>query len=209
MIFFRLPYLYSLRKSQWLSIQELERRQWKQFHSVLHHAYEKVPYYQALFKKAGIRPDDIRTRRDLSLIPITTKETLQAAPLTDLLASGVSLERCIERRTSGTNGRPLKIILSPAEKEIQDLVQARSLLEHGMRLTDRRAVFVAPWQIPQRRYWFQRLGIWRKAVNAPVSGLRRFPPPVIVPIQIMPSLSRIRLMTRLSLMLFAAAGSWR
>jgi len=172
MTFLRLPYLYSLRKSQWLSIQELERRQWKQFHSVVHHAYEKVPYYQALFKKAGILPDDIRTRRDLSLIPITTKETLQSVPRSDLLARQVQFEQCIERRTSGTSGNPLCIVLSQKEKETQDVIQARAMLEHGMKLTDRRVVFVAPWQIPQRPYWFQRLGIWRKAYFSVFDDIR-------------------------------------
>jgi len=176
MTLFSLPYLYSLRKSQWLSTQELERRQWKKFHALLSHAYKNVPYYRILFKDHGICPDDIRTRADVSLIPITTKAMLQSVPFEDLLARDVRLEQCIERRTSGTSGRPLRIVLSQKEKDTQDFIQARAMLEHGMRLSDRRAVFVAPWQIPQHLYWFQRLGIWRKAYFSVFADIRtQFP----------------------------------
>lgn len=42
------------------------------------------------------------------------------------------------------------------------MVQARAMLANGLKIADRRAVFVAPWQIPQRPHWFQRLGFWRK-----------------------------------------------
>ena len=75
-----LAYLYRLRKTQWWSPRELERLQWQNLRRVLHHAYERVAYYRRLFDSAGITPADIRSRADLSLIPITTKETLQQAP---------------------------------------------------------------------------------------------------------------------------------
>ena len=158
-----IPYLYRLRKSQWLSPTELERLQWQKLHRVVHHAYERVPYYRRLFDSEGIKPDDIRSLTDLSLIPITTKEALQQAPQEDLFAKRMKPAHCIERRTSGTTGRPVTVFLTNREKEAQDMVQARAMLENGLKLTDKRAVFVAPWQIPQRKYWFQRFGIWRKA----------------------------------------------
>jgi phenylacetate-CoA ligase len=159
---YSLPYLYKLRKTQWLNLAQLEVLQWQSLRHVLHHAYEYVPYYRRLFDSSGIKPADIRSLADLSLIPVTTKETLQQTPREELCAAGVRFSRLIERRTSGTTGRPLTIFLSRKEKEAQDMVQARAMLENGLRLTDRRAVFVSPWQIPQKQYWFQQLGIWRK-----------------------------------------------
>ena len=159
--------LNKLRKTQWLSPAELEELQWQKLRRVLHHAYERVPYYRRLFDSAGIKPADIRSRADLSLVPITTKKALQQTPSEELLARGVKLSRCIERRTSGTTGSPLSVFLSHREKEAQDMVQARAMLENGLRLTDRRAVFVASWQIPRAKSWFQRLGFWRK-IHFPV-----------------------------------------
>ncbi len=171
-----LHYLSHLRKTQWLRPDDLERLQWEKLHRVLRHAYENVPYYRRLFDHARLRPTDIRSDKDLEQIPITTKEALQEAPFEDLLARGVTLAQCIERKTSGTTGRPLRILLTRREKETQDLVQARAMLENGMKLTDTRAVFVAPWQVPRQPYWFQRLGIWRKIYFSVFDDIReQFP----------------------------------
>lgn len=167
-----LPYLYRLRRTQWWRPDDLERLQWRRLRRVLSHAYARVPYYRRLFDAAGITPADIRSRADLSLIPITTKEALQRLPQTELCATGVTSAHCIERRTSGTTGRPLAIFLTHKQKEAQDMVQARALMENGLKLTDRRAVFVAPWQIPRRSYAFQRMGIWRKAYFSVFDDIR-------------------------------------
>ncbi len=164
--------LRGLRKSQWSARPELEQIQWRRFQRVIRHAYATVPYYTRLFDDVGITPDDIHTREDVSLIPITTKEALQALPLEERLMRGVDRAQCIERRTSGSTGRPFTIILSRDEKEGQDIVQARAMLENGMRLTDRRVVFVAPWQIPKRRYWFQQFGVWRKTYLSVFDDIR-------------------------------------
>ena len=171
-----LPYLYRLRQTQWWSPAELERRQWQKLRRLLHHAYERVPYYRQLFGSAGITPADIRSQADLSLIPVTTKEMLQQVPQEELFATGVKPAHCIERRTSGTTGQPLAVFLSPKQKEAQDMVQARALLENGLKLTDRRAVFVAPWQIPRRQYAFQRLRIWRKTYFSVFDDIRQHMP---------------------------------
>ena len=155
--------LYSLRRSQWRSQDQLRRIQWKRLRSLVRHCYERVPYYRQLFDSAGIKPEDVRGLSDLGHIPATSREALQQAAPQDLFADGKRPARSIERRTSGTTGRPLSIVLTPREREAQDFVQARALMENGLRLRDRRAVFVAPWQIPDRDHWFQRLGVWRKA----------------------------------------------
>ncbi len=167
-----LPFLYRLHRTQWWSADALEQLQWRQLRRLLRHAYDRVPYYRRLFDSAGLTPDDVRGLEDLSLIPITTRDALQQAPLPDLLARGVDPARCVERRTRGTTGSPLAVYLSSRQKEAQDMVQARALLANGLKLRDRRAVFVAPWQIPQRPYAFQRLGIWRKVYFSIFEGVR-------------------------------------
>ncbi len=157
-----LPYLFELTRSQWLSREKLERLQWRRLKRLLSHAYDRVPYYRSLFDSVGARPADVTSPSDFELLPVTTKETLREVPQDQLLASGVDPERCIERKTSGTTGTPLRLLLSRRQKEAQDMVQARAMLANGLKLVDRRAVFVAPWQIPRRPHWFQRLGFWRK-----------------------------------------------
>ena len=39
--------------------------------------YENVPYYRRIFDEAKIRPTDIRTKSDLTKLPILDKETVR------------------------------------------------------------------------------------------------------------------------------------
>ena len=157
-----LPFLYKLRRSQWWSAAELEELQWRRLSKLLRHAYAHTSYYRRLFESVGLLPDDVRSIDDLKRLPVTTKDDLQRESVENLIATSHERQVSIERRTSGTTGQPLQFLLTRRQKEAQDMVQARALIENGMLLMDRRAVFVAPWQIPERPLWFQRFGFWRK-----------------------------------------------
>ena len=149
-------------RSQWRDRKRLEQLQRVRLTRLLRHAYRRVPYYRRLFETAGITPDDIQCVADLPRIPITTKEALQAEPTPRVIASGTDPDKCITRQTSGSTGHAFSFLITRRQKEAQDMVQARALLENGLKLTDRRAVFVAPWEVPDNAAWFQRLGFWRK-----------------------------------------------
>jgi len=57
--------------------------------AILKHAYENVPFYHKKFKRAGIKPDDIKSFSDLRKVPFTTKFEIQASPLKDVVARNV------------------------------------------------------------------------------------------------------------------------
>ncbi len=156
------PFLAQLMRSQWRDRERLEQLQQVRLMRLLRHAYRRVPYYRSLFETAGITPDDIQCIADLARIPITTKEALQAEPTPRMIASGTNPDKCIARQTSGSTGHAFRFLITRRQKEAQDMVQARALLENGLKLTDRRAVFVAPWEVPDKAAWFQKLGFWRK-----------------------------------------------
>src|SRR5262245_12226634 len=44
------------------------------------HAAARVPYYRDLFRRLGLRPEDIRTREDLARIPILSRAHLREQP---------------------------------------------------------------------------------------------------------------------------------
>ena len=75
--FYRLVDLHRLRRQQWLKAEELEEIQRRKLVAVIKHAYQNVPYYRKLFASAGIRPEDIKSIKDLPKIPITTKSQIQ------------------------------------------------------------------------------------------------------------------------------------
>ncbi|WCP16212.1 hypothetical protein sphantq_04708 (plasmid) [Sphingobium sp. AntQ-1] len=83
--------------------------------SFVRHSVETVPYYQDLFKKLGLRPEDIKTLDDLKALPVLNKAQVQDEP--ERFRSDVISERAlISVHTSGTTGSGLQF-LSTAEAQ--------------------------------------------------------------------------------------------
>lgn len=89
-------------REQWLSVPELERRQWSRFRRVLEHAYERSAFYRRRFGEAGIRPDDIRGPSDLAKIPILARADLVRAE--GIVAGGFDAGRLHASISSGSTG---------------------------------------------------------------------------------------------------------
>ncbi len=88
---------------------KLEKLQEKKLKAQIKHLYNNSPFYRRKFKKAGLKPRDIRNLGDLRKIPFTTKEELRESqarnpPFGDFLA--VSPGECTRVYTSsGTSGK--------------------------------------------------------------------------------------------------------
>ncbi|MFH1287897.1 MAG: hypothetical protein ABII25_04280 [bacterium] len=95
----------TLMKNQRLPREELKKLQWKKLKAILAYSYNNIPFYRDKFDSAELTPDNIKQPKDMSLIPITTKEDLLNArqPLNPKLSAG-KLEWI---KTSGTTGTPL------------------------------------------------------------------------------------------------------
>jgi phenylacetate-CoA ligase len=66
-----------LQVSQWWSRKELENYQMEQLNKLLIHACNNVLYYQNLFNKQGLKPDDIQSLDDFKKIPFLTKDIVR------------------------------------------------------------------------------------------------------------------------------------
>jgi phenylacetate-CoA ligase len=153
-------HLLKLCRNQWLTKQELDQLQQRKLQKIMKHAYERVEYYHQLFNSVGIRPEDIRNKKDLRYIPITSRRQMQRLPINEIVAKGVKLSSCYRVRTSGSTGMPLDVIKGKKEIQLSNLVVMRSLLANGYRLTDKRVIIEIPRS--RRRYWFQCLAIMRR-----------------------------------------------
>jgi len=155
--------LYRLKRNEWLSPSAIEKLQWRKLKRLLRHAYENVPYYHRLFNDAGIRPEDIKSRQDLSKIPITTKAQLQDLAPEEIMARGTDRSKCIEFRTSGSSGRPLSVYLTKREAEFFDIVWTRCFMGAGLSWKDKKVEIINMAPVPEhQKYWFQSLGIMRR-----------------------------------------------
>ena len=151
--------LCSLLKAQWKSRAEIEDLQNKKLRHLVRHAYNNVAYYRRLFDSAGIKPEDIGGTRDLSKIPLTSKNELQRLPLSEITASGIDLSRCIKSRTSGATGKPLEIVSSSADRSIMNPSFIRAYLAWGLKPWNRLAFFQARKEQLEKKSWYEYLQI--------------------------------------------------
>ena len=86
----------------------LERFREQRLREIVKHAYENVEVYHRKWRRAGVRPDDIRTLGDLAKLPIITKDDLRQSPLSDILSRTRKARDCYMLSTSGSSGTPTR-----------------------------------------------------------------------------------------------------
>jgi phenylacetate-CoA ligase len=101
-----LKQLSFLEKSQWWPPQKIAALQDEKLRKLVLYSYEKVPYYRRLFDEKGLKPDDIKTSKDLAALPILTKGLIREN-LQDLTAAGFPENQLIKMTTAGSTGEPL------------------------------------------------------------------------------------------------------
>jgi len=94
-------------------------------------AYENVPYYRKRFDELGIKPEDIKTLKDIEKLPFTTKDDLRDAYPFGMFA--VPQKEIVEVHTSsGTTGKPTVSGYTRGDLEIWSEVMARGLSMAGV-----------------------------------------------------------------------------
>lgn len=101
-----LKILRELEESQYLSPEAAEELQWGRFKAMIRYAFENCPYYRKRYEAAGVRPEDIRDRRDLLGIPVLNKAEIQAwAP--QMISKRFAPGELLRDMTGGSTGSPL------------------------------------------------------------------------------------------------------
>lgn len=76
-----------------------------------------IPFYKKRFDESGVRPEDIKERKDLIKLPILTKDEFRNWMNEEQEKSENKL--CMMASTSGSTGRPLKVVNTPYEYAIE------------------------------------------------------------------------------------------
>ena len=106
---------------------QLERLQW-----TVRHAYENVPQYTRKLDEAGVTPADIRSLRDVRLLPFTTKADLRETYPFGMFAVPMSKVARIHA-SSGTTGRPTVVGYTLGDLDRWGDLVARCLRASGVR----------------------------------------------------------------------------
>jgi phenylacetate-CoA ligase len=104
-----------LQSGQYLPREELLDWQWGELAALLAHAQERVPFYRRFFSQAGLSPREVIRARDLTLLPVITRDMLMDDPVnftSDPLPPG-----SFKKATGGSTGQPLRFWVSPESNQ--------------------------------------------------------------------------------------------
>ena len=118
-------YLRAVRNMR-LSSTDLGRLRDSKVRHIIRYAYENVPLYHQRLKSKGLTPGDIRGVESLRLLPTLTK-TQVFRSLPRGIYSLRPPSRTLTRQTTGTTGRPLKILWDPNYCDIAQALWFRRL----------------------------------------------------------------------------------
>ena len=121
--------------------EELEKRQLADLQEIVKFAYDHAPYYKRSFDEAGVKPEDIKTLKDIQKFPFinktTQRDTQGVGSFLGELAAVPEEDVVFISTSSGSTGVPT---MSPFTKkdfdEFQD-TESRWFWQIGMRPNDR------------------------------------------------------------------------
>lgn len=115
--------------------KKLEELQLERLKKIVNYAYENVPFYKKTFGKIGLKPEHIKTVKDIEKIPFTTKEDLRDSYPYGMFA--VPLKKVVRlHASSGTTGRPTVVGYTKRDLDIWSELVARVAFMAGVREED-------------------------------------------------------------------------
>jgi phenylacetate-CoA ligase len=141
-------YYKQLKRSQWLTPEQIREIQEQKLRELVHQAYYHVGYYRDLFDRLGLTPSDIRTIDDLQKLPLLDKKTVRSLLYFDLLSDNHDKKKMLKITTSGSTGEPFVCYADKYQLEMRWAATLRSMEWTGYRFGDRQA-----------RLWHQTIGM--------------------------------------------------
>ena len=166
-MFYNLIALYQVMHDVKFPRKSLNNLIYKRLKAVLVSAYQHVPYYREVMQSVGYDPTkDYSGPEDISILPITTKETIKKIGIKAFLREGIDLNRCFSEDTSGCSGIPLTVYRGHYERAVQIAKWLRVLSVNGYSVWHKVMSLSPPWRLKEGRSIVQKFGILRRlAVN--------------------------------------------
>ncbi|WP_458701409.1 phenylacetate--CoA ligase family protein [Sulfurospirillum sp. 1307] len=122
-------------KNESLSKDELEAWQLSHLKETLIRVFHLVPFYKQKFEELGIRPEDIKTLKDISKLPFTKKQDLRDNYPFGLFS--VEMDQIVRvHSSSGTTGKPTVVGYTEHDMDVWAEVMGRVLTAGGLTCKD-------------------------------------------------------------------------
>jgi len=99
-----------LNEMQWWTKEQLEEHQNIQLQNTVRYAFEKVPYYNKIFKDRNLVPSDIKCTDDIIKLPVLNKKLIKTAGTSNIVYGDP--KTYIKETTSGSSGEQGTFYLS-------------------------------------------------------------------------------------------------
>ncbi len=143
--------------------ERMTRFQDKRFRAVVRYAYNNVPFYNHLYKEAGLDPSSVRGVEDLSKLPIVKKEVFKRQSPSELVSKEYDINRLKKVRTSGSSGTPFILYINGAEDSWRKAIYMRANLSCGQSARDRWVVLTAPHHFHDTTGIQRKLGLFSQS----------------------------------------------
>lgn len=121
---------YWNEKYECMSRNELNMLQSLRLVETVRRVYNKVPFYRDKMDKAGVKPEDIKSIKDISKLPFTMKQDLRDTYPYGLFA--VPMDEVVRvHASSGTTGKQIVVGYTKKDLETWSEVDARALTMAG------------------------------------------------------------------------------
>lgn len=111
---------------EYLPTDVLQELQLERLADVTKRLYDNVPHYKKTMDELGVKPDDIKSMDDLSMLPLTDKETLRTNYPFGMFAVPMSDVKEIHG-SSGTTGKPVVVAYTEGDIQVWREVMSRSI----------------------------------------------------------------------------------
>jgi phenylacetate-CoA ligase len=136
--------LNTMKEVQWSPIEELHARSQARLGALLKHVSLNVPFYRDLYRRLGLKPNELNTISDLKALPILRKADYRERRAEVFFAANVKSALRLDRKTSGSTGEPFHFSL---DRRVLPVIFASHLFYdswHGFQPFDRYIRIVAP-----------------------------------------------------------------
>lgn len=124
------------KKIESMPINKLNELQLKRLKELVNRVYSKNKFYKDKFDKSVVKPNDIKTLKDIEKLPFLTKSDLREYYPFGLVCT--EIDEIVEvHASSGTTGKPVVGPYTRKDVETWAEVMARSLWANGLRKSDR------------------------------------------------------------------------
>jgi len=139
-------YLVDIDRLKRLNEEQLTRYQDTQLRRMVRYA-ETVPLYHEKFKEAGVYSQDIQGIRDISKLPIITKEDMKRFYPDGIISSSMKKEELIEVSTSGTTGKVLPLYVDMLDIMMGLFSYIRTLREYDISVWKNKITIIGDFAI--------------------------------------------------------------